>query len=188
MTPHNPSNSYFIREIESAGIFNAGFIGFRNTKNGLKALNWWQKKCINKCSNIATNKDYADQKYLNELAKIFKNVNKKPNSGINLAPWNIASKLKILDIKKKKKIFFFHMQAFRIFNLNFFDVYSGNFKVSKYTLERVYFPYIRKLKCSFLELKRYDKSFKQRKEFNFNLLYIFKRLIKNKSNYIFYNK
>tara|TARA_B100000989_G_scaffold264707_1_gene217227 strand:- start:179 stop:1060 length:882 start_codon:yes stop_codon:yes gene_type:complete len=183
LTPHRPSNAYFLNEINKAGIFNAGFVAFRNSSNGLNALKWWKKKCLNKCSNVASKDDYADQKYLNNLSSLFKNVNTNPDKSLNIAPWNIVDKSGYLNLKKKKVIFF-HLQAFKIYNINFFDAYNGNFKISKNTLKHIYYPYIKILKKSYVELKSFNCLFEQKKEFKINLIQIIKRILKNKNNYL----
>lgn len=183
LTPHRPSNDYFLQEIQKAGIFNAGFVAFKKSANGFKALKWWKKKCLDKCCNIASDDDYADQKYLNQLSLIFKNINTDPDEGLNVAPWNIANNSEYLNFKNKK-IIFFHMQAFKIFNINFFDAYSGNFKISKNTLQNIYYPYIKILKKSYEELKLIDSKFEQKKEFKISLIHILKRFLKKKNNYL----
>ena len=83
------------------GNFNAGFIAFKNTTNGKNVLNFWKKKCLNWCFDIPDKSRYADQKYLNEIPKKFNKIQTKPSVGLNLAPWNIATNEKTLEIPEK---------------------------------------------------------------------------------------
>ena len=122
---------------DSVGNFNAGFIAFRNSKNGKKVLQFWKKKCLNWCFDIPDKIGYADQKYLNDIPKKFNNIQTKPSVGLNLAPWNIATNRKTLEISKilQKRLSFYHMQGFKIYNERIFCVYSYNYKISKNTYQ-----------------------------------------------------
>jgi hypothetical protein len=50
------------------GLYNAGFVGFRNNRMGQAKLKWWRIKCFEKCSKIPDEQTFADQKYLEQVA------------------------------------------------------------------------------------------------------------------------
>lgn len=178
LTPHRCQIEYF-KEIENnVGNFNAGFIAFKNTTNGKNVLNFWKKKCLNWCFDIPDKSRYADQKYLNDIPKKFNKIQTKPSVGLNLAPWNIATNEKTLEIPKKlqKSLSFYHMQGLKIFNENIYNIYSDDFLVKNETFQSIYKPYINLLKQTYCELKKDNQSFKIQNEFFFSLKFIFKKI------------
>ena len=179
LTPHRCQIEFFKKIENMVGNFNAGFIAFKNSKNGRNVLNFWKKKCLNWCYDTPDKTRYADQKYLNDIAKNFDKIQTKPSVGLNLAPWNIATNEKTLEISKKlkKSLSFYHMQGLKIFNKNVYNIYSDDFLVKKETFESIYKPYISLLKQTYLEIKKENKNFKIQNEFIFNLKFIVKKFI-----------
>ena len=143
-----------------------------------------EKKCLDWCFDIPDDSRYADQKYLNDISKKFKNIQTFPSIGLNLAPWNIANKNQTLEISKSlhKYISFFHMQGLKIFNQYIYNIYSDDFIVKKNAYENIYKPYIILLKKTYLELKKENSSFKIKKEFVFNPKLILKKTIMGPKN------
>lgn len=74
---------------ECYGIYNVGFLSFRNDIEGRKCLNWWRDKCIEWCFDREEDGRFADQKYLDVWPVLFNNVCIVKHKGANLAPWNI---------------------------------------------------------------------------------------------------
>ena len=162
LTPHRCQTEHF-KEIENnVGDFNAGFIAFKNTTNGKNVLNFWKKKCLNWCFDIPDKSRYADQKYLNEIPKKFNKIQTKPSVGLNLAPWNIATNEKSLEIPEKlqKSLSFYH-----------------DFLVKNKTFQSIYKPYIYLLKHTYCEIKKDNQTFKIQNEFFFSLKFILKKII-----------
>ena len=185
LTPHRFKIDYFKKMEDSVGNFNAGFIAFRNSKNGKKVLQFWKKKCLNWCFDIPDKIGYADQKYLNDIPKKFNNIQTKPSVGLNLAPWNIATNRKTLEISKilQKRLSFYHMQGLKIFNKNIYNIYSDDFLVKSEVFENVYKPYISLLKSIYFEIKKDNKNFKIQNEFSFSLRFVFKKIVFGLKNF-----
>lgn len=75
---------------EAVGRFNAGLISFKNNLNGRECLHWWKKQCIKWCYNTTVTGQFGDQKYLQDIFVLFKNVCPITEPGVNIAPWNDA--------------------------------------------------------------------------------------------------
>jgi len=150
LTPHRPSNSHFKSFMAKAGDFNAGYIAFRNSEEGRRALRWWRNKCEESCSVIADSKVYADQRYLDDIPHLFNGVFISEHTGVNAAPWNILGK----DITRVNGIVFvneqplliYHMQGFKIIGYNIFDLYCGDQKIPTTIRKLIYLPYLCHLK------------------------------------------
>jgi len=153
LTPHRPSTSHFEGFMNEAGRFNAGYIAFRSTKQGREALRWWREKCEESCSVRPNSQGYADQRYLEDFPKLFSGVTISGNVGVNAAPWNISGK----KITKKQgavfvdndELLIYHMQGFKKIGFNFFDLYSGEFKLSAEVRDFIYAPYVSHLEGSY---------------------------------------
>ncbi|MGE5677301.1 MAG: hypothetical protein ACM3ZR_04510, partial [Pseudomonadota bacterium] len=75
---------------KEVGRFNAGFVSFRNDFVGRECLHWWKKQCIKWCYNTTVTGQFGDQKYLEDMYKLFQGVSPVTIPGINVAPWNDA--------------------------------------------------------------------------------------------------
>lgn len=71
------------------GRYCVQYLTFRNDEDGLGALTWWRDSCIEWCFQIMEPTRYADQKYLDEFPKRWKNVRVLKNKGAGIAPWNM---------------------------------------------------------------------------------------------------
>jgi hypothetical protein len=155
LTPHRPSTPHFESFMQQAGHFNAGYIAFRASKDGLKALRWWREKCEESCSVRPDAQGYADQRYLDEFSELFNGVTLSENLGVNAAPWNISGKR---ITKKSDSVFIdndelliYHMQGFKKIGFGFYDLYSGELNLPASVRDFIYGPYIRHLeRCSLL--------------------------------------
>jgi hypothetical protein len=177
ITPHNFSPQYE-KELKN-GIYNAGFISFRNNEFGLTALKWWDTRCREWCYKKKEDGKFGDQMYLNELSK-FEGVHTLKHNGC-LANWNIQqydfqiNNAKITGKTKNGESFdtiFFHFHY-----LKFFDTYEvelGRKYISPNVYELFYKPYIKRL----LELAPFGMQGALKKQFSWKtpILYIFRRL------------
>jgi hypothetical protein len=150
LTPHRPSNSHFKSFMAKAGDYNAGYIAFRNSKEGQRALRWWRNKCEESCSVNADNGIYADQRYLNAIPHLFNGVFISEHIGVNAAPWNIIGK----DITSVDGVIYindlplliYHMQGLKKIGYGLFDLYCGEQKMSSAIRDIIYIPYLCHLK------------------------------------------
>lgn len=101
-----------------SGIFNAGFVGVKNSEEGLKFLNWWAGKLENGCIEDHFNGRFVDQKYLDMVVGLFTNVGIIRDPGCNTAYWNLHSRkiTKQGDTWKAngKPLTFYHFSDYRL--------------------------------------------------------------------------
>lgn len=79
-----------VKAHNEVGSYCVEFNTFVKDENGLEALNWWAKKCLEWCYYAVpgTTEWYGDQKYLNVFPEKFKGVYICNHYGVGLAPWN----------------------------------------------------------------------------------------------------
>lgn len=70
------------------GDYNSGFISFKRDDDGLACLAWWREKCMDSCVSQPREGKFGDQKYLEEMAFLFKNVAEVTTPGVNIGHWN----------------------------------------------------------------------------------------------------
>lgn len=97
------------------GRYCVQYLTFRNDADGLGALTWWRDSCIEWCYHIMEPTRYADQKYLDEFPKRWKNVCVLKNLGAGIAPWNMHrynyKENTLLYEGKEYPFVFFHMHG-----------------------------------------------------------------------------
>lgn len=100
------------------GDFNSGFISFSNDEIGKSCLKWWMERCIQSCEISDTT--FGDQKYLNEIPSLFRNVVCELTTRINVGPWNMMKReFTVVDDKLKfgdEGVLFFHYVGLKINN------------------------------------------------------------------------
>lgn len=103
------------RYLERVGVYNVGWLSFKRDKSALDCLNWWRKNCIEWCYCRIDNGRFADQKYLDDWPKRFKQVVVLEHKGANVALWNVSNyrlhndKSEILMVDNDPLIFYhFH--------------------------------------------------------------------------------
>jgi len=148
ITPHNFSPMY--KKDINNGIYNAGYISFRNDDAGRNALRWWEDRCIEWCFRKKEDGKFGDQLYLNTLST-FEGVHSLLHRGI-LANWNIQqykfvyknnSIEGLTSLNERFKVIFFHFHY-----LNFYtngEVELGRRLISKEIINLFYKPYIKLL-------------------------------------------
>jgi len=146
IVPHNFSPKY-VREIKN-GIYNAGFISFKNDRLGLIALDWWNENCIDWCFSKKENGKFGDQMYLNALSK-FEGVHTLKHKGA-LANWNVQqysynkendSLVGITKTNEEFEVIFYHFHYLKF--LSSYEVELGRKYLSKEILNIFYKPYIK---------------------------------------------
>lgn len=143
-----PSN---LKHLEATGIYNVGFLSFRNDDIALQCLHWWRERCIEWCYDRLEDGRYADQKYLDDWPNRFSGVVVLQHKGANLAPWNVANYSLELDKGKvlidSEPIVFFHFHALRKTRWLFWNPTLSNYEVRTDSLLKtfIYSPYIQEL-------------------------------------------
>jgi len=137
--------------LESRGKYNVGWLSFRRDKDGLNCLKWYKDRCLEWCYDRLEDNKYADQKYLDEFAVLFDNINILKHKGANLAPWNIGNfNIAYLDNKIKvdeDELIFYHFHGLRYI---FFSIFSTgltdyNNRLTATIRTKIYLPYIEHL-------------------------------------------
>lgn len=75
---------------EQTGALMSGLLTFRNDDQGWRALEWWAARCLyGGCPRAADEHRFGDQKYLQDLPRLFTGVQITQNPSLYLAPSNI---------------------------------------------------------------------------------------------------
>lgn len=149
--PHNYVSEMIKNGVEKNGIFNVGWITWKNNVIGRKCLEWWREKCIEWCYDRHEEKRFADQKYLDFWPDLFKDIKILCNPGFNLAPWNAGNyffeKKEALYVSGQK-IIFYHFHGLKQMNEREFDCHLRTYYTKKqkpFLIENIYKPYIKEL-------------------------------------------
>ena len=138
-----------LERLKRFGIYNVGWVGVRTDLDGLAPLRWWREKCVEWCHDYVDGERFADQGYLQELARRFPRVRPIENLGANLAPWNVANyqidfRAPQILINGVQPLIFFHFQGvkrgFRCFIFNNHRNYGAPF--TGVLREHIYRPYV----------------------------------------------
>lgn len=133
------------------GKYCVQFNYFRNSEEGIKALNWWRDKCLEWCYGRYEDNKFGDQKYLESFPLIFKNVKIVENRGVGVAPWNIhlydfGEFGKIKHNGKTQDIIFFHYHGTKIQLENQkLSVYLKDSDTNPDLDKNIYIPYLKLL-------------------------------------------
>lgn len=159
LSPHDfPTNEYFKTIEKKCGIYNSGFISFKNDNNGRACLSWWKKNCFIWCYDRCSEDGFGDQKYLDKMPKLFQNVCDINTEGVNIAPWN-HNKYKF-HIKQSRifvnryPLIFYHFCGFRVLSRDEFALTFDSLYV-----EQIHFPYIALIKNAIDDVRRINPSF-----------------------------
>lgn len=88
LSPHRSGRK---RHDDLFGIYNAGLCSFAGDEIGIAALTWWRKRCLEASPDYPIGGLFTDQKYLEQLPRLFQRVVTLTSKGVNLAPWNIRT-------------------------------------------------------------------------------------------------
>jgi hypothetical protein len=104
------------------GIYNGGWLTFRNDECGRHALVWWRARCLEWCYARREDGKFADQKYLDDWPQRFPHVHVMQHPGGGLAPWN-ANQYTLTDGGGKPladglPVVFHHYQSLELFPIS----------------------------------------------------------------------
>jgi hypothetical protein len=164
LTPHRFATPDLAALQPTVGTFNGGYVAFRNSAAGRRALAWWRERCLELCPRVPTDGVYADQTYLDGMAQQFDGVRASDHPGLNAAPWNIVGKAVGMHdgvpIVNGAPILVYHFQGFRIFGARCFDLYSGTFKLDPNAVRSIYRPYAAAMHAAFAVLRARSPGFR----------------------------
>lgn len=143
-----------LRHLEIKGVFNVGWVSFRNDERGRACLNWWRQRCLEWCYDRVEEGRYGDQKYLDLWPKLFPGLVVLRNHGANLAPWNLANyRLRFHDGSLwagDDRLVFFHFHGFQQVNDWLYESKLIGFQCRPTPLlhRHLFLPYWRALRCA----------------------------------------
>lgn len=166
---------------ELSGLYNTGFVGFKNNDEARVAVKLWGDRCLKKCTveYDTVNKTFGDQRYVEDWPNIFQNVHIVNSIGANAALWNIknykAYKKNNIVYLDESPLLFYHFSGIIILGEREFDLCPYYHIEDENLINYIYDPYIRWLSESIKNVK---------KEFPwFNAGFVHKDNIVNLHNY-----
>lgn len=123
ITPHCAQDSVndleiYYNEISSLahGIFNLGFVGFKQSPIGHNVASFWKRRLLKYCQDDHARGLFTDQKWFNLVPVYFDNVKILKHKGCNTASWNISSRRITYKNNKwlahKNQLIFFHFSGY----------------------------------------------------------------------------
>jgi hypothetical protein len=137
------------------GHYQAGFIGFKRDEQGIRALQWWNKKCIEKCADHY-DESWGDQKYLEYIPLLFTNIKIIDHIGIDAAPWNLIMNNQYAVSGTENDVFLddsrliaFHFGSLLILNEHQFELWKLEpLPFMGTVIRHIYTPYLENLQAS----------------------------------------
>jgi hypothetical protein len=140
-----------LKRMEETGIYNVGWLSFRNNAEGLRCLQWWRQRCLEWCFDHVEPDRYADQKYLDRFPGLFDAVRVIRHKGANVAAWNLRN-YRLHEtggaiLVDDQPLLFYHFQGFRRAAPGVVDpgVRQYGLRVSRFMERRLFRPYIQEL-------------------------------------------
>lgn len=98
------------------GLYNLGFLGLRNSSETIRFLEWWHRKIGKNCTRDRSSVYYVDQKVVDLVPFLFRNVLIARSPGYNVAYWNIHSRRVEMVAGQWRcndaPLYFFHFSGF----------------------------------------------------------------------------
>jgi|688.fasta_scaffold330085_2 hypothetical protein len=125
------------RNILISGIYNAGFIGMKKTKNVVEFIDWWCSHLKKECYYDFANGMGVDQVWLNNVPLFFIKVGVLSNMGLNVAYWNLHErtidyKNDTYFINKTLPLIFYHASGFDLNNPQNISKHQNRFNFDNY--------------------------------------------------------
>lgn len=148
------------------GRFNTGFVGCRNTETARTAIQWWEERCLERCSQKpdATHKVYGDQWYVERWPELFGDVHNINGKGVNAAAWNIE-KYRVSRGNKQvyidqDQLIFYHFSGFKILDENEFNL-SWFYPIKEDAVNIIYLPYMHLIKENIKKIRKIYPAFQR---------------------------
>ena len=145
---------------ELSGLYNTGFVGFKNNDEARVAVKLWGDRCLKKCTveYDTVNKTFGDQRYVEDWPNIFQNVHIVNSIGANAALWNIknykAYKKNNIVYLDESPLLFYHFSGIIILGEREFDLCPYYHIEDENLINYIYDPYIRWLSESIKNVKK----------------------------------
>ncbi|MEH7492519.1 glycosyltransferase [Neobacillus niacini] len=116
------ANQSIQRRSKITGLYNSGFISFKQDEIGLQAVTWWKEKCLVNCRIDPEEGIFGDQKYLDKLPDLFPGICDITTPGVNVGPWNeLKYQFSNVDATfsiDEHLLIFFHFSGLRVTGKN----------------------------------------------------------------------
>jgi hypothetical protein len=149
---------------KTSGIYCVQFVTFNSDVRGLKALQWWQDRCLEWCYARFENGKFGDQKYLDDWTERFEGVHVLQHLGGGVAPWNVQQYL--LEQKNDKglsvncvPLIFYHFHAYKHYTDGTHDL--GIYRLASTVIDLLYRPYAERLEKVHAEIATIVPEFAQ---------------------------
>ena len=158
LSPHRFSPH--LAKLQVHGMYNGGFVAFRNDGNGRAAAVWWSDAVREWCGDRVEGGKRSNQKYLEELPKRFAGVKAATHPGFNTAPWNLDAHVFAWEggrvLVSGKPIVFHHFHHLRFLRPWLLDpsLALHRTRANCVLKRRVYAPYVRELLAAQKWLRR----------------------------------
>ena len=131
-------------EEERHGLFNVGYLSWRNDETGLACLRWWHDRCIEWCYDRIENGKFADQKYLDQWPILFKPTIISKQTASALAPWNVERYRVTYRRGKPFNLILFHFHGLRLLSRHRYTICNA-YNPSASDIAKLFNVYVRKL-------------------------------------------
>ncbi len=163
LTEHRYTPQY--DQTPTSGKYCVQFSTFKNTKNGMKVLNWWRNACLEWCYNRYEDGKFGDQLYLDDWMTRFENVHELQHLGGGVAPWNMqqyefykdGNRVTGRELKTGKEfpLVFFHFHAFLCYRRKWMrEFYAERYVMPESVRELIYKPYLEDYKKAYLMIRK----------------------------------
>lgn len=149
-----------------SGKYCVQYITFKNTADGIRALEWWRDACLDWCFAKEEEGKFGDQKYLDDWPERFPGVHVLQHLGGGVAPWNIqqyelTGRQNAIDgieksTGKKFQVIFYHFHYVRFYGGRTVDL--GDYLLSPSVQRIMYHPYLRHIDEVVSRLNALDDS------------------------------
>ncbi|MBY0431780.1 MAG: hypothetical protein K2Q10_11320 [Rhodospirillales bacterium] len=142
------------------GLFNVGWVSWRNDEEGRRCLSDYRTDCIAWCYDRLEDGRFADQKYLDTWPDKYPALRSIEHIGVNLAAWNINNyTLSIVDnylFVNDKRVVFYHFHALRETEDGRWHINLDEQMRSRHRLltEKIFSPYVNLLRTKGAELEK----------------------------------
>jgi glycosyltransferase involved in cell wall biosynthesis len=114
--------------IMKAGIYNLGFIGVKNSRDGISFLHWWGRRLRFQCLNQQDRGLFVDQKFVDLLPAFHDNVTILRDRSLNVAYWNLDRR----ELTRNHDTWLINGEPLRFFHFSGIDL-KQPYRLSKHT-------------------------------------------------------
>jgi hypothetical protein len=138
-----------LSHVTTSGIYNVGWLTFRNNPDGLACLEWWRARCNEWCFARYEDGKFGDQLYLDDWPTRFDGVVVLQHKGANVAPWNIERyQIHTTDHTlnvDEQPLLFFHFHGLKLVSSRLFQPTGLGYRFRPWLIHQLYLPYVARL-------------------------------------------